>query len=87
MSSRGLLVASHDGGSVAVLRTPSLRLAEELPCPDCRIYDVAVLPDQHIVVAQGKRRKLSKLRPEGGIVKEVSLALTASSLPQAKAIC
>ena len=72
--SGSLFVPSHDAGKISLLSTPDLKPQRELSCPKCRIYDVAALPTGELIVAQGKRRKLSKLSvSEDRLVKEIHL--------------
>lgn len=75
-----LIAPSHDAGKISILGTPELREEGELDCPECRIYDAAVLPGGEIILAQGKRRKLSKLSAEGRSLKELHLNYATKGL-------
>lgn len=76
-----LYVPSHRSGNISVLETPSLRQIDEISCASCRIYDVDIMSNGDLVVAQGARKKLTKISRESKkIVKEITLPYSTKGL-------
>uniref|UniRef100_A0A914XS59 Adipocyte plasma membrane-associated protein n=1 Tax=Plectus sambesii TaxID=2011161 RepID=A0A914XS59_9BILA len=69
-----LYVGAHRAGKISILSTPDLKSVDEFPCKDCRIYDMDIMKDGSLVVAQGMGQKLTKIdMATKEISKEVSL--------------
>lgn len=70
-----LYVPSYQNGNVSVYQAETLELLKEFSCNACHIYDIAVLSNGNMVLAQGKYSKLSILSNRtGAVVKEKTVA-------------
>ncbi len=67
-SNKQLFVASHQNGKIVVLSTPDLREVRTIECKECQIYDIAILSTGELIVAQGARKRITKLNPITGEV-------------------